>query len=196
MRISAKRAIALPMAALSALALTGIAAGTANAAAVTSGSVTLNVNTSFLAALAHYGVGLKPAGYSSLSGTSSQVSVTFAATGGDANVNTFSGTISTSGSICAFDVRTHKSTQITNLLFDLLDTQFDGQTATSGGVQEPLVDLAGTQSGTITGTTETYSASDLTLDAVGAADLNAALGTTAFVSGEDVGSFSATWVYA
>ena len=193
MRISAKRALALPVAALSAVALTGIAANAAHATTVASGSVTLNVNVTFLQALAKYGVALVPSGYSSVSTTSSQVSVTFALTGGDAEVNTYSGTATASGTICAFDVKTKKSTEISALLFDLLDAQFDGQTATSGG-DEPLVDLGGTQSGNINGTTETYVASDLTLDAAGAADLNAALGTTAFSSGEDVGSFSATWV--
>jgi hypothetical protein len=193
MRISAKRAIALPVAALSAVALTGIAANSASATTVTSGSVTLNVNVTFLQALAKYGVALVPSGYSAVSTTSSQVSVTFALTGGDADVSTYSGTATVSGGICAYDAKTKKSTQISALLFDLLDAQFDGQTATSGG-EEPLVDLAGTQSGNINGTTETYVASDLTLDAAGAADLNAALGTSAFVGGEDVGSFGATWV--
>jgi hypothetical protein len=193
MRNSAKRAIALPVAALSAVALTGIVAGTASATTVTSGSVTLNVNATFLEALAKYGVVLAPSGYSSTSATSSQVSVTYAVTGGDADVSTYSGSLTASGGICAFDARTKKSTEISTLLFDLGDAQFDGQTATSGG-EEPLVDLAGTQSGNISGTTETYVASDLTLDAAGAADLNAALGTTAFASGEDVGSFSASWV--
>ncbi len=193
MRNSARRAIALPVAALSAVALTGIAAGTASATTVTSGSVTLNVNVTFLEALAKYGVALAPSGYSSVSSTSSQVSVTYAVTGGDADVSTYSGSLTASGSIRAFDVRTKKSTEISALLFDLGDAQFDGQTATSGG-EEPLVDLAGTQSGNINGTTETYLAGDLTLDAAGAADLNAALGTTAFASGEDVGSFSASWV--
>jgi hypothetical protein len=193
MRISAKRAIALPVAALSAMALTGFAADPAGATTVASGSVTLTVDTSFLQALAKHGVGLTPSGDSSVSTTSTSVSVTYAATSGDADVSTFSGTISASGSICAFDARTGKSTEISALLFDLGDAQFDGQTATSGG-EEPLVDLAGTQTGNINGTTETYVASDLTLDAAAAADLNAALGTNAFVTGEDVGSFSATWV--
>ena len=193
MRNSAKRAIALPMAALSAVALTGIAATSASASTVTSGTVTLSVNVSFLEALAKYGVALVPSGYSSVSSTSSQVSVSYAATGGDADVSTYSGTISYSGGIRVLDAKTYKSSAISALLFDLGDAQFDGQTATSGS-QEPLLDLAGTQSDNINGSTETYAASDLTLDAVGAADLNAALGTSAFVSGEDVGSFSATWV--
>jgi len=189
----AKRAIALPVAALSAVALTGVVAGTANAAAVTSGSVTLSINTSFLKTLVQHGVVVAPHHASSVTTANGQVSVTFAATGGDANISTFSGTISTSGSICVMDARTHKAVDLSALLFDVGDAQFDAQPSAAVG-ETPLVDLAGTQSGNINGTTNTYVASDLTLDAVGAADLNAALGTTAFVSGEDVGSFSATWV--
>jgi len=46
----------------------------------------------------------------------------------------------------------------------------------------------------VNGTTETYTASELTLDAAGAAYLNSALDTNAFVSGTDIGSLSATWV--
>jgi hypothetical protein len=191
----AKRAIALPVAALSAVALTGIVAGTANAAAVTGGSVTLNVNDSFLAALAKHGVIVAPHQAASVTHANGQVSVTFAATGGDANVSTFSGTISTSGSLCIRDVKTGKGANLSALLFDLTDAQWDGQPSAAVG-EEPLVDLAGTQSTTINGTTQTYVASDLTLDAAGATYLDSALHTSAFVSGTDIGSFSATWVYA
>ena len=191
----AKRAVALPVAALSAVALTGIVAGTAHAAAVTSGSVTLSVNSSFLAALAKHGVVVSPHHASSVTTANGQVSVTFAATGGDANVSTFSGTIATSGSLCIRDLKTGRGVNLSALLFDLGDAQWDGQPSVAVG-EEPLVDLAGTQSGNINGTTQTYVASDLTLDAAGAAYLDSALHTSAFVAGTDIGSFSATWVYA
>ncbi|WP_034090036.1 hypothetical protein [Streptacidiphilus albus] len=191
MRISARNAIALSVAALSAAMLTGLGAGTADAATVASGSATLTVNASFLASLAEHGVVFLPSGYSSVSYANGQVAVDYAATEGNADISTFSGTISYSGGLCGFDLN-GKHVELSSLLFDLGDTQFDGATATSGEV--PLVDLAGTQAGNINGTTETYSASSLTLDPAGAAFLNSALGTSAFVSGESVGSFSATWV--
>jgi hypothetical protein len=191
MRISAKRALVLPVAALSAVALTGLTTGTANASTVSSGSVTLSVNASFLASLAAHGVGFLPSGYSSISYADGQVAVSYSATGGDADISTFSGTVSYSGAAYGFDLK-GKTVELGSLLFDLGDTQFDGESATSGG-EVPLVDLAGTQAGNINGTTETYTASGLTLDAAGAAYLDSALGTSAFVSGEDVGSFSATW---
>lgn len=193
MRIPAKRAIALPAALLSAVALTGVVAGTADAAVVSSGSVTLSVNASFVSQLAKHGIGLLPQDYSSISCANGQVSITYAATGGDADISTFSGSVSYAGAILGFDVKNGKSVNLGSLLFDLSNDQFDGQTATSGG-EVPLLDLGGTQAGNINGSTETYSASDLTLDQAGADYVNSALGTTAFVSGESVGSFSTTWV--
>ena len=179
MRISAKRALTLPVALVSAVALTGLLTGTADAATVSGGSVTLSVNASFLETLAAHGVGFLPKGFSSISDAGGQEAVTFAATGGDADLNTFSGTVSYSGAVYGFDLD-GRYTAFGSLLFDLGDTQFDGETPTSGG-ELPLVDLAGTQAGNIDGTTETYSASDLTLDAAGAAYLDSALGTQAFV---------------
>jgi hypothetical protein len=193
MRIPAKRILALPVAALSAVALTGLVAGTASASTVTSGSVTLTVNASFITALAEHGIVFVPNGYSSISYADGAVSVTYAATSGDADISTFSGTVSYSGGICGFDLENGKNVELSSLLFDLGDTQFDGQTSAGGG-EVPLVDLGGGQFGNISGTTETYSASELTLDAAGAAYLNSALGTKALTSGEAVGSFSATWV--
>jgi hypothetical protein len=193
MRIPAQRILALPVAALSAVALTGLVAGTASASTVTSGSVTLTVNASFITALAEHGIVFVPNGYSSISYANGAVSVTYTATSGDADISTFSGTVSYSGGICGFDLKNGKHVDLSSLLFDLGDTQFDGQTSASGG-EVPLVDLAGSQSGNISGTTETYAATDLTLDAAGAAYLDSALGTKALTGGEDVGSFSATWV--
>ena len=193
MRISAKRAIVLPVAALSALALTGVVAGTASATTVASGTVTLTVNASFLQQLAKSGVGFVPQNYSAISYANGAVSVTYTATSGDADVSTFSGSINYTGGIFGFDCRTGKKVDLNTLIFDLGDTQFDGQSSTSGG-EVPLLDLAGTQAANINGTTETYSASGLTIDQAGADYLNSALGTTAFEAGENVGSFGATWV--
>ena len=193
MRIPAQRFLALPVAALGAVALTGIVAGTASATTDLSGSVTLTVNASFITALASHGIVFVPNGYSSISYADGAVAVTYAATGGDADISTFAGTISYSGGICGFDLKNGKHVELSSLLFDLGDTQFDGQSSTSGG-EVPLLDLAGTQAANINGTTETYSASELTIDQAGADYLNSALGTTAFTAGENVGSFGATWV--
>jgi hypothetical protein len=191
MRGLTKRAVALPAAALGALALVGLGSGAAHAA-VASGSVTLTVSGSFVAQLAKAGVVLVPENAASVTYTSgtNTVAITYTATGGDATLVDFAGTISYSGSILGFSCR-GKTVNLTGLLFDLTDAQFDGQTATSG--ETPLVDLAGSQSGNINGATQTYSSTDLQIDAAGAALLDSALGTKAFTAGQSVGSFSTTW---
>ena len=191
MRISAKRAIALPVAALSAVALSGVVATTASADTV-SGSVSLTVNASFLAQLAAHGIGFVPQHYTSLSYAAGAATVTFAETSGNAEISTYSGTESYSGGILGFDVRTGQLVDLDTLIFDLGGTTFYGESSTSGG-ETPLLDLAGAQNGYQDGTSETYSATSLTLDQAGAAYLDSALHTTAFAAGTVVGSFTAAW---
>jgi hypothetical protein len=191
MRITAKRAIALPVAALSAVALTGIAAASASADVV-SGSVTLTVDASFLAGLAQHGIGFVPSGYTSLSYANGAATVTYPLNAGSAEVTTFSGSAPAPGGIFGFDIRSLQLVDLQSLIFDLGDSQFDGQGSASVG-EVPLFDITGSTFGNASGTSETYSGSELTLDPTGAAYLNSALGTTAFVAGTDVGSFTASW---
>jgi hypothetical protein len=188
-----KRLAAVSATAVGALAFSLVGAGAADAA-VASGSVTLTISDSFLSALAHHGVAVVPQNYSSISydNTAQTVTVTFAANGGNADLTNDNGTVNLNGGLIA--VSCHgKQVSLSSLQFDLGNTQFDGApNATVGEV--PLVDLAGSQTGQITGTTQTYSASSLVVDAAGASYLDSALGTTAFAAGQAVGSFSATWV--
>ncbi len=193
MRIPAKRAVALPLAALSAVALTGVVAASAQAADTVSGSVTLTVNASFLLQLAQHGIGFVPQNYTALSYANGAANVTFAETSGDAEVSTYSGTESYSGGILGFDLKTGQAVDLDTLIFDLGGTTFYGESSTSGG-ETPLLDLGGAQDGYIDGTSETYSATELTLDPTGADYLNSALHTTAFVSGTVIGAFTSTWV--
>jgi hypothetical protein len=191
MRISAKRAIALPVAALSAVALAGFAAGTANADVV-SGSLTLTVNASFLAGLAQHGIGFVPSGYSSLSYADGAATVTYALSAGSAEVSTYSGDAPVDGGIFGFDLKSLKLVDLQSLIFDLGDSQFDGQGSAAVG-EVPLLDITGTTFGAKSGTAEVYSGSELTLDPAGAAYLDSALGTSAFTAGTQVGSFTASW---
>lgn len=191
MRITAKRAVALPVAALSAVALSGIVAASASADVV-SGSVTLTVNASFLAGLAEHGIGFVPSGYRSLAYSNGAATVTYALNAGTAEVTTFSGSAPAPGGIFGFDLKSLKLVDLQSLIFDLGDSQFDGQGSASVG-EVPLLDITGSTFGAASGTSETYSGSELTLDPAGAAYLNSALGTSAFVAGTDVGSFTASW---
>ncbi|MBR7836487.1 hypothetical protein KDL01_24630 [Actinospica durhamensis] len=193
MRTSAKRAVALPLAALGAVALTGVVATSAQAAETVSGSVTLTVNASFLLQLAQHGIGFVPQDYTTLSYANGAASVTYAETAGDAEISTYSGTESYSGAILGFDLKTGQTVDLNTLIFDLGGTTFYGESSSSGG-EVPLLDLAGAQNGYLNGTSETYSATQLVLDPAGADYLNSALHTTAFVAGTAVGSFTAVWV--
>ncbi len=84
------------------------------------------------------------------------------------------------------NVHNGRSVTLGSLAFDLLDDQIDlAGTA--------YLDLGGTQSAAIHGTSQTFSASSLTVDAAGASALNTALGTCAFTTGTEFGSFTTTY---
>jgi hypothetical protein len=191
MRGLIKRAVALPAAALGAVALVGMGAGAAHAA-VAGGSVTLTINGSFIEQLAKAGVIVVPQNEASVTFTpgTDTVAITYTATGGTASLVSFSGVVDYSGSLLGFSCH-GKTVTLSSLLFDLTDTVFDGATPTSG--ETPLLDLAGSQNNNIDGATQTYDSSELTIDSAGAQLLDSALGTSAFVAGTDVGGFAATW---
>jgi hypothetical protein len=184
--------MAFPAAAVGAAALVVAGTGTAHAATVSGGSVTLTVNGSWVAQLASAGVVLVPQDFSSLTAnsTTQTVAVTYAATGGDANLNLGAGSVTYSGGILGFSLR-GRVVSLGSLLFDLTDGQFDFASGNSGEV--PLVDLGGTVDGTINGSTQTFDASDLVLDQAGADFLNNALATHVFTAGQSIGSFAASW---
>ena len=138
------------------------------------------------------GIGFVPSGYHSLAYSNGAATVTYALNAGTAEVTTFSGSAPAPGGIFGFDLKSLKLVDLQSLIFDLGDSQFDGQGSASVG-EVPLLDITGSTFGAASGTSETYSGSELTLDPVGAAYLNSALGTSAFVAGTDVGSFTATW---
>lgn len=193
MRGFSKRVLALPAAAAGAVALMAVGAGAAHAAAITSGSVTLTVKAAWFEQLAKAGVAVVPQNYSALTydSTAKTFAISFAATGGDANLNLGAGSVQYSGSLLGFSCK-GKSVSLGSLLFDLTNGQFDGSASAATG-EIALVDLGGTVDGTNSGTTQTFESSDLVLDSAGAAYLDSALGTSAFVAGQSIGSFSATW---
>ena len=86
---------------------------------------------------------------------------------------------------------TGKSVSLGGLQFDLLDDQIDFAPADLGSTV--FLDLGGTQSASINGTTQTYRASSLDIDSAGASYLDSALGTAAFTAGTQFGGFSTTY---
>lgn len=192
MRGLIKRAVALPAAALGAVALVGLGAGAAHATTVTSGSITLTVSGSYIVQLARAGVVLVPQNAASVTFNSDDsVSIVYTVTSGNASLVNVAGGLFTSGAILGFSCN-GSTADISSLAFNLTGGQFDGKASATSSFT-PLVDMAGTRTGVISGTTDTYTASSIVVDAKGAALLDTELGTTAFAAGQAVGSFTATW---
>lgn len=201
---SLARFLAVPVAAV------GIAAGAAvavpaaaNAQTVnidTSGTVTVTVPLSYVVQLAKAGIVGFPVPLSelSISGADKTATVTFNVTGGDADISVFYGSVDLSGSIDVSGAGGHR-VSLCGLELDVSDGEIEG---TPAGSSTPvaLLDLGGTInfSSTVSSTnslafSDTYDSSELTVDPAGAAYLDGALHTSAFESGQDVGSLAASW---
>ncbi|HEY4454587.1 MAG TPA: hypothetical protein VGN81_09790 [Pseudonocardiaceae bacterium] len=186
------RVLALPAVALGALALVGVTAAPAGAETIASGTGTFTVPLSVETALARAGVVVTASGDASASydNTTKTFTVVYTATGGNADVNNFDGTVDYAGGVKVLNIHNGRTATLSGLEFDVLDDQI---VLSANGTANPYLDLAGTQGATINGASQTISASDLTLDAAGADYLNTALGTCAFTAGTDFGSFTTTY---
>lgn len=196
MRGITKRVMGTAAAAAGAFALVVSGSGAAHASSFVSGSVSVTVTASWYNQLRSHGVILVPQHDASLTYNSAAktYTVTFTATGGDANLGTGAGSLQLAGGLLGFSCH-GKTVSLGSLEFDMQNAAFDGATSTSGATL--LADLGGSIDATSTpatvGNTQVITSSDLDLDAAGAALLDSALGTTAFVAGASIGSFSATW---
>ena len=186
------RVLALPVVAVGALALLGVTAGQASAETIASGTGTFTVPLSVETTLARAGVVVVASGdaSSSYDNTTKTFTTVYNATGGNADVTNFDGTVDYSGGVKVVNVYNGKTATLGALQFDVLDDQID---LTANGTANPYLDLGGTQSAAINGTSQSISASELSLDAAGASYLNTALGTCAFTAGTDFGSFTTTY---
>jgi hypothetical protein len=201
MRRSLARILAVPAAAAGIVAGTAFAAPSAFAASslnVTSGTVAVTVNDSYIAQLAEAGVVEYPVPLSDLSAdnTNKTVTATFNATGGNGNLAVDFGAVNLAGQVVVRD-KNGKSVTLSNLTLNVRGGDFQGTPAGSS-TPVPLWDLHN-QIASWTGTTpsptftDTWQAQNLVVDAAGAAYLNSALGTTAFQAGQTVGTLNATW---
>ena len=195
MRRSWTRLLAVPTVAVGIAAGVTIAAPAAFAQTDTGGTVAVTVPFSYIAQLAKAGVVEFPVPTSELSvnTTNQTATVTFTVTGGNGDTSTLSGQVNLSGTV---DVVAANGRVVTlgSLDLNLLNGDIEG---TPAGSSTPvaLLDAAGTVSFSA-GATETYDASGLTVDPAGAAYLNSALHSSAFVAGQNVGSLAATWSFA
>lgn len=195
MRRSWARFLAVPTMAAGVVAGVVVAAPSAFAQTDTGGTVVVTVPYSYIAQLAKSGVVVSPLPLSELAfdNSTETATITFKVTGGDGDVSTFSGQVDLSGTLEAVDAN-HHSVNIAGLDLNLLNGDIEG---TPAGTSTPigLLDLAGniTFSAPVGATTETYDATQLLVDPQGAAYLNSALHSSAFVANENIGTIAATW---
>jgi hypothetical protein len=195
-RRSIARALAIPVAAAGILAGVTIAAPAAFAQTDTGGTVTLTIPLSYIVQLAKAGVVSFPVPLSELSvdTTTETATVTFTVTGGDGDVRTFFGSVDLSGTIDVADANGDVVT-VGSLDLNLENGDIEGTPAGSS-TSVPLLDVGGNITFAPGETSQSYDASEMTVDPAGAAYLNSALGTSAFVAGQDVGSMAATWSFS
>lgn len=196
MRRSIARALAVPVAAAGILAGVAVAAPSAFAQTDTGGTVTVTVPLSYIVQLAKAGVVEFPVPLSELSADTSDqtVTVTFTVTGGDADVRTFFGSADLSGKLVIADAKGRVVT-LGGLDLNLENGDIEGTPAGSSA-SVPLLDAGGDITFSPGTTSQSYDASELTVDPAGAAYLNSALRTSAFAAGQNVGSMAATWGFS
>ncbi|MEV4615009.1 hypothetical protein AB0K43_20790 [Kitasatospora sp. NPDC049258] len=181
-----------------ALAAGAVAATPVAAVAATpaSGSVVVNESNTFFqqAALAGIIALPLPSGTGSYDGTTG-LSATFPVTGGVADIPQFYGNIELGGSLLVIDVKTGRSLVFKQLAFSVDSWQLTGVPA---GATTPiaLADPAGDARVTRTGTLQTLTSADLTIDAQAAQLLDQKLNTTFFAEGRSIGSLAVNFTPA
>jgi hypothetical protein len=198
MRRSLLRLLVLPLAVAGTATAVIATADTASAAGgIVSGTGTITVPASFLAQLAKAGIVVVPqsAASTSYNSTTKTVTVVFNVSGGDADVNALAGNVNVTGGLKFYDYKTGKNVVFSALTFDVFNAQFDG-TSSVDGTQQPLFDPAGNTTTSESGPAQSYSASDIQIDAAGASYLDTALHTTFFTAGQDIGgTFGTSYTY-
>jgi hypothetical protein len=204
MRRSWARLLAVPAVAIGITAGAAIVAPAAFAQTDSAGTVTVTVPLSYVAQLAKAGVIVVPVPLSELSVNSANqtATITFTVTGGDGDVGTFSGQVDLSGKLHYTAVSGHRvnTVPVRGLDLNLVNADIEG---TPAGRSTPvaLLDLNGSIAFNVTENAdntyaESISASDLTVDPDGAAYLDRALHTKAFVANQDTGgSMAASWTF-
>lgn len=195
MRRSLTRFLAVPVAAAGILAGAAMAAPAALASTDTGGTVTVTVPLSFVNQLAKAGItgATDPLSEESTDTTNQTATVTFTVTGGNGDVSVFFGSVDLSGKLNVANACKSKAVSLGSLQLDLANGDIAGTPAGST-TPVPLLDLAGNQTFVPGTTSQSYTASDLTVDPAGAAYLDKALHTSAFTAGQDTGgNMAATW---
>jgi hypothetical protein len=158
----------------------------------TGGSATITQPFSYIAQLDNAGVGQKAISPATklVDKTNKVVNFTFPVTGGNADASKLGGTLNLGGSV---KVESPKgSVTLTNVTYSM-DSETISATPAGSSTPIALLDLGGAIVVNPNGTSQSVTASELDVDPAGAAYLDSALHTSAFVAGQNAGSFSASW---
>jgi len=170
-------------------------AGVASAdTVVTGGTTTISVPAATAAAAVRAGIvaTLTDPATATYNQQTSAIDAAFPVTGGTADVKTFTGTLEHGGSVVFANYNKNKKVTITNLTLDFVTNQISG--VLSGSTTPvTLFDLGGQGSSSVSGQTQTYSASEFDVDPGGATALDTALKTSYFTAGQNLGSFTTTF---
>jgi hypothetical protein len=175
-RLSSLTALGIGLATAAAVSLSTAGSALADATDGT-GTATVNISTKFLSHLAKWGIIVLPESSASSSDKAGVDAFTFAVTGGDGTDTNFSGTISLGGGLTFIDASTGQAVHFTSLVIDYLDDDISGVPEGSA-TAVPIADFSGNFSVDNAPGTETFSASQLTLDPAGASFLNKTLKST------------------
>ncbi|MER8099648.1 hypothetical protein [Kitasatospora sp. NPDC094016] len=176
---------------LAVTAFGGVAA--ADTAPVPTGSAVVTENNTFLQAAARNGVFIVPLPNASVSyNTTAGLATSLPVTGGSVNLRGYYGNATLGGSLLFVDVFTGKSVLFKQLAFSADDWRLTG---VPDGATDPvlLFKPAGLQRTEQSGTTQSLTASALTVDAAGAQFLDSKLNTSFFTNGQAIGSFALTF---
>jgi hypothetical protein len=189
---SIARILAVPIAFAGVAAGTAVAAPSAFAAVTdTGGTATLTMPNSDIAPITCAGVGGRAVSPATVSvDASNTATLSFPVTGGNADVTKVFGSANLGGALKVWSDG-HEVT------FTGWQVNVRAATITaipsSGSTPVTLLDLGGTKAVTASSTQQTYTSSDVQVDPAGASYLDSTLNTTAFSSGQHIGSFSGTW---
>jgi hypothetical protein len=141
------------------------------------GTATITFNTKFLSHLAKWGIYLLPESPATSSDTNGYDAYTFTVTGGNGSDTNFTGNVNLGGRLTLIDGITGQAVHLTNLALDYFDGVLTG---TPEGTTTPIwiADIAGNLATSNATGTETFTASNLTLDPQGTTYLNTTLKST------------------
>lgn len=161
----------------------------------TGGSLTITADNTFVSQAANAGITFSAVSPATSSYSNGVLTFTLPVTGGNADANKATGTLQLGGGLKMHDDKTETSLTFSALNLSFDTGAFNGTPSEGGTSPVALADAGGSVLSSSTSTTQTLSASMLTVDAQGASFANTNLRTTFFTAGQNTGSLTTTFTY-